>query len=219
MSAIAAFIGRIFMASLFVYSGGIKLFNPATTDTMITSVGLPAGLAIPVGLFEIVAGLALALGFMTRLAAILLAGYVALTILFFHNDFGTIQGMTAALSHLALIGGLLAIFAHSQMRWSYDSMRLTRKAEIARRDAEAKIHEAELRAAKAEAHAEGLKAAPVAAPVAASPTVIERERVIDRDRDGVDDRVQAKPVRRAKVDTDRDGIDDRDEPIDPRIRP
>ncbi|HUQ12790.1 MAG TPA: DoxX family protein [Novosphingobium sp.] len=212
MSAIAAFIGRIFIAALFVYSGALKLLNPAAAEQMITGVGLQSGLAIPVGIFELVAGLCLALGFMTRLAAILLAAYTAATILFFHNDFGNIEGMTAALMHLALIGGLLGIFAHSQMRWSYDSMRLTRKAEIARRDADAQVHEAELRAAKAEAHAEGLRSAP--APVVAP--VIERERVIDRNRDGVDDRVQAPP---AKIDTDRDGVDDRDEPIDPRIRP
>jgi len=90
-----------------------------------------------------------------RLAAILLAGYIAPTILFFHNDFGNQMGMIAALSHLALIGGLLCLFAHSQMRWSYDSMRLERKAEIARRDAEARVHDAEVRAAHAEGRVAG----------------------------------------------------------------
>ena len=95
---------------------------------------------------------------------------------------------------------MLCLFAHSQMRWSYDSMRLTRKAEIAERDAGVKVHQAEVRAAAAEARADGLRTAPVAAaPVAVAPA-------IDRNRDGVDDR-------------DRDGIDDRAEPIDPRLRP
>ena len=65
-------------------------------------------------------------------------------------DFTNPMGMTTVLQHLALIGGLLCLFAHSQMRWSYDSMRLERKAEIARRDADSRVHDAELRAARAE---------------------------------------------------------------------
>ena len=184
MNMIAAAIGRIFIALLFLYSGAIKLFNPAATEGMITGVGLPPGLAIPTGIFEIVAAVCLIVGFMTRMASILLAGFVALTILFYHRDFGTVQGATTALSHLAIIGGLLCLFAHSQMRWSYDSMRLTRRAEIAERDGTTKVHEAEVRAAAAEARADGLRTAPVAAaPVVAAPA-------IDRNRDGIDDRDQ-----------------------------
>jgi putative oxidoreductase len=181
MNMIAAAIGRIFIALLFLYSGATKLMNPTATEGMITGAGLPAGLAIPTGIFEVVAALCLIVGFMTRFASILLAGFVALTILFFHRDFTNMQGAIAALQHLALIGGLLCLFAHSQMRWSYDSMRLTRKAEIAERDAAAKVHDAELRAATAEARAEALRTAPVGAgPVTA--------RRIDRDGDGIDDR-------------------------------
>jgi putative oxidoreductase len=181
MNMIAAVIGRIFIALLFLYSGATKLMNPAATEAMITGAGLPPGLAIPTGIFEVVAAVCLIVGFMTRLASILLAGFTALTILFFHRDFTNMPGAIAALQHLALIGGLLCLFAHSQMRWSYDSMRLTRRAEIAERDSAAKIHEAELRAAAAEARADGLREAPaVAAPVTT--------RRIDRDRDGIDDR-------------------------------
>ena len=153
MNYIAAFVGRILLSLLFLYSGAMKLINPAAAEGMLGQVGLPAGLAIPVGIFEIVAALCLILGYMTRLAAILLAGYVALTIVFFNHDFTTMQGMIAALMHLAIIGGLLALFAHSQMRWSYDSMRLTRRGELATREAEERAHAAELRAAHAEGRA------------------------------------------------------------------
>ena len=73
---------------------------------------------------------------------------------------------------------MLCLFAHSQMRWSYDSMRLTRKAEIAECDGATKVHDAEVRAAAAEARADGLRTTPVAAaPVAVAPA-------IDRNRDG-----------------------------------
>jgi putative oxidoreductase len=203
MNTIAALIGRILLSLIFIVSGASKLFDPAGTEALITGVGLPAGLAIPAGLFELIAGLALALGFMTRLFSVLLAGFCLVTAFFFHNQFGDPMQAAMALKNVAIAGGLLCLFAHSQMRWSYDSMRLKRKAEIAERDAAEKVREAELRAAKAEAaneaHERTLQqthVAPAAAPVA--PVVATSNRVPakrhDRDRDGVDDRVENTPV-------------------------
>ena len=150
MNYVAAFVGRILLAIIFIVSGANKLFDPASADAMITAAGLPRGLGIPTGIFEVVAGLALVLGFMTRLFAILLAGFCLLTILFFHREFTDPMQAVQAMKNLAIAGGLLCLFAHSQMRWSYDSMRLERKAEIARRDADARVHDAEVRAARAE---------------------------------------------------------------------
>lgn len=160
MSHIAALIGRILIAAMFVLSGFGKLFDVAGTEAMITGAGLPSGLAMPVAIFEIVAGLALALGFMTRFAAILLAGFTLLATLFFHNRLTDPMQQVLALKNLAIAGGLLGIFAHSQMRWSYDSMKLERRAEIAERDALQKVRDAEMRAARAEGRAE----APVVEP-------------------------------------------------------
>jgi putative oxidoreductase len=167
MSAIVAAIGRILLALLFFCSGVMKLMNSTPAEAMLGQAGLSPQLAIPVGVFEVIAALCLALGLMTRLTAFLLAGYVALTILFFHHDFTTIEGQIAILQHLALIGGLLVVFAYGQMRWSYDHIRTARKGEVATAEAEARAHEAELRAARAEGRAEA-----VGAPV------------VDRDRDG-----------------------------------
>ena len=212
MNMIVAAIGRILLSLIFIVSGASKLFDPAATEAMITGAGLPAGLAIPTGAFELIGGIAIALGFMTRLFSILLAGFCLATALFFHRNFTDPMQAAMALKNVAIAGGFLCLFAHSQMRWSYDSMRLTRKAEIAERDGATKVHDAEIRAAAAEARADGLRTAPVAAaPVAVAP-------VIDRNRDGVDDRDQG-PAPSPRHDRDHDGIDDRAEPIDPRLRP
>lgn len=208
MNTIAALIGRILLSLIFIGSGASKLFDPAGTEAMITGVGLPAGLAIPTGLFELIAGLAIALGFMTRLFAILLAGFCLVTAFFFHNQIGDPMQLAMALKNVAIAGGLLCLFAHTQMRWSYDSMRLTRKAELAerkseitQRDADAKIHEAELRATKAEAHSEAQaqgartvfapppSAAEQVVPMSAATTRIAPS-TRDRDGDGVDDRIE-----------------------------
>src|SRR3546814_17836527 len=81
MSMIAVFIGRLFIAVIFLVSGINKLIHVADTNAMIRAAGLPSGLAIPIGLFELLAGACLVLGVATRLWSILLAAFVLLTIL------------------------------------------------------------------------------------------------------------------------------------------
>ena len=156
MSTIAAVIGRILIALIFIVSGFGKVMQPGLYEAMITGVGMPAGLAMPVGLFEIIAGLCLVVGLMTRLTAVLLFGFVALTTLLFHNRVGDPLQQAMALKNLAIMGGLLLVFAHSQMWWSYDAMRRTRKGELATRSAEERAQDAELRAARAEGAAAAL---------------------------------------------------------------
>src|SRR5690606_32471470 len=80
MSMIAAVIGRLLIALLFLVSGLQKIADPGPAGQMLESTNLPASLALPTGIFEVVAALLLAVGLMTRLVAILLAGYTALTI-------------------------------------------------------------------------------------------------------------------------------------------
>lgn len=182
MNTVAAFVGRILLAVIFIVSGISKLFDPAGTNAMIVNAGLPSGLAIPVGLFEVIGGLAIALGFMTRLFAILFAGFCLLTILFFHRDFADPLQSAMALKNLAMAGGFLCLFAHSQMRWSYDSMRLARRGEIATRDAEARARDAELRAARAEGHVAGVASHRAVGDTTFVTTDLDGSRVVERPR-------------------------------------
>ena len=154
MSAIAAFLGRLMLAALFVLSGIPKIIDPSGTAQMLTSANLPGSLAMPTGIFEVVAGLLLAIGIMTRLVSILLAGFTLLTVFFFHNQFGDPMQAAQALKNIAVAGGLLVVFAYGHMRWSYDHMRATRRGEVVAADATARAHDAELRAARAEGRAE-----------------------------------------------------------------
>lgn len=158
MSKIAAIIGRVLLGLLFIASGISKLMDLGGTAAMLSGAGLPGNLAIVVGLFELIAGLFLAAGFAVRLTSIALAGFTALTILFFHNRFTDPAQATTALKNLAIIGGLALAFAHSQMWHHYYAIRTRREGEVATRDAEQRVHEAELRAARAEARAEAVQA-------------------------------------------------------------
>ena len=110
--------------------------------------------AIPTGLFELIDGVCLALGIATRLWSVLLAGFVLLTILFFHREFTDPMQAMAAMKNLAIAGGLLCLFGYGHTRWSYDALRAKRRAEVAEGAAERHAVEAELRAARAEGRAE-----------------------------------------------------------------
>lgn len=149
MSMIAAVIGRLLLAVVFIVSGVQKIINPEPTAQMLVATNLPGNLALPTGVFEAVAGILLAIGLMTRLVSIVLAAFVALTIFFFHNQFADPLQGTLALKNTAIIGGLLMTFAFGQMRGSYDYLREKRRT-----------HLAEVRAAHAEGRIEGAAEAP-----------------------------------------------------------
>jgi putative oxidoreductase len=162
MSMIAALIGRILLAVIFIVSGIGKVIDPAPAAGMMASVGLPANMALGVGIFELLAGLLLAIGLMTRLVSIVLFVYVGLTILFFHSALADPAQQVNALKNLAIMGGMLMVFAYGQMRWSYDHWR-----------ARDKLREADIRLAHAEGKAEGATAA------AADHTTIVRDPVAE----------------------------------------
>lgn len=143
MSSIAAVIGRILLAVIFIVSGVTKLITVAATEAMIVGVGLPGGLAVPTGLFELVAGICLALGLMTRIASLLLAAFTLLAAILFHNRLTDPIQSAMFLKNLAIAGGLLLTFAHSQVWYGRDRLRRTYRDEHA-------AHDAEIRAARAE---------------------------------------------------------------------
>ncbi|WP_333839619.1 DoxX family protein [Novosphingobium sp.] len=153
MNTIAALAGRILLSLLFIISGLGKLFDVSSAQAALTAVGLSPDLALPAGLFELIAGLALAFGVATRLFAVLLAGFTLVTILFFHHNLLDHLQVVEALKNLAITGGLLALFAHRQVAWSYDGLR-------AKRDRESAARDAEMRAARAEGRAEAMADVP-----------------------------------------------------------
>jgi len=155
MSTIAAIIGRILLGALFIISGLQKIASPATTADYIESMTtLPGYLAAPTGVFEVVAGAILAVGLMSRLISLVLAIFVALTIVLFHNALADPTQMTDALKNIALIGGLLMVFAYGQLRWNYAHIKAERREVIAAREPEERTHAAEIAAARAEGRAE-----------------------------------------------------------------
>ena len=115
-------LGRWLIAAIFLISGVGKLFAPQATQDYIVSAGLPAPtltyfVAI---LVEIGGGIFLALGYRTRLAALVMALFTLATALGFHAHFSDPNQMTHFLKNIAITGGLLQVVAFGAGSLSLD---------------------------------------------------------------------------------------------------
>jgi putative oxidoreductase len=111
-TAYAPLIARILIGVLFVVAGVGKLGDVAGFTGYLTSGGLPAFLAWPTIALEVLGGLALILGYQTRIVALLLAGFTLLAALLYHFQPADQMQMAMFLKNLAITGGLLMLYAH-----------------------------------------------------------------------------------------------------------
>ncbi|MGK9052385.1 DoxX family protein [Neorhizobium petrolearium] len=131
-------VGRVLLSAMFILSGFPKLIDPSGTAGMITSAGIPAAtlLTYVAGIFEILAGLAVLLGFKTRIAALLLAAFSVFTALVFHSSAINIPGFPDAangmlsmfnqlnmMKNLTIAGGFLVLAAAGAGAYSIDGRR------------------------------------------------------------------------------------------------
>jgi putative oxidoreductase len=124
---VAALIGRILLAVIFLISGFGKIGGFEGTAGYIASKGLPlpqvvAALTIAV---ELGGGLLLAVGWKARWAALALAVFTLLAAIIFHNFWAAeaAQKMNQQinfLKNLAITGGMLMVFAFGPGRYSVD---------------------------------------------------------------------------------------------------
>ena len=131
--------GRVLFAVLFIYTGATKLFGiQATADFIaakvtipeivapytaqleaITKMPTPQMLAVGVGVFEILAGLMIAINFLPRLFSLLMIIFVGATIYYFHDFWNqtppdNAKTLIDALKNLSIIGALFMIFGYGR---------------------------------------------------------------------------------------------------------
>ncbi len=124
-------IARVLLALMFVLAGFSKFGNLAGTAGYIASKGLPLPmlLAIATASLEVVAGLAIAVGFKARWAALALALFTILASVLFHNYWAMpaeaqMMQQLMFMKNLAIVGGLLFVFSFGAGPASFDSRRL-----------------------------------------------------------------------------------------------
>jgi putative oxidoreductase len=122
-------VGRVLLAAIFVLSGVGKIFAPEATQGYIAHAGLPFQQLAFLGavLIEVAGGLLLAVGYKTRLAAIVLAVFSVATALIFHGAIGDQNQFIHLLKNLAIAGGLLQVVAFGAGPLSLDARPITRE--------------------------------------------------------------------------------------------
>ena len=118
MNGIIQLVGRIMLALIFILAGIGKIQDPAGTAGYMQSMGIPAILLWPTIALELLGGLAVAVGFYTRYAAIALAIFSVVAALIFHNNFADKMQMIMFLKDISMAGGLLLLAAGSKTGFS-----------------------------------------------------------------------------------------------------
>ncbi|MDF1631573.1 DoxX family protein [Mycoplana sp. MJR14] len=135
---VVVLVGRILLSVMFILSGYPKLLDPSGTAGMIAGAGLPASTALAylAGLFELVSGLFILVGFQTKITAYLLALFCVFTALVFHsgpinvpdfpeaaNGLLTMFNGLMMMKNLTIAGGFLVLAAFGPGSISVDARR------------------------------------------------------------------------------------------------
>lgn len=115
-------VARILMSVIFIMAGFSKLTAAAATAGFFEQLGIPMpGVSVYlVGLFELVAGLAVLVGFKARIAALLLALFCVASGFMAHYQPDDQLQMTSLMKNLAMAGGYLYIWLHGPGAFAID---------------------------------------------------------------------------------------------------
>ncbi len=115
----ADIVGRIALASLFLWSGYDMFAHMASQVALMQAYGMPAAnlLIWPAGLLELVAAAMLVLGWKARWAALALIVFTVASTFIFHAYWSVPSDqvwdqLNNFMKNLAIVGGLLVVLAH-----------------------------------------------------------------------------------------------------------
>jgi len=117
---VSELVGRSFLAVLFLLSGLGKIGAYSATAAYMSSVGVPSVLLPVVIATEVLGAIAIILGWQTRVAALLLAGYALLAAVVFHTNFADQIEMIMFLKNVSIAGGFLLLVANGAGPLSLD---------------------------------------------------------------------------------------------------
>lgn len=117
--------GRVLLSVIFILAGFAKLTAISGTAGWFASIGLPAPAVttVVVGLVELVGGIAVLVGYQTRIAAILLGVFTLAATAIAHTDFADQVQMMFLQKNLAIAGGLFVLAAFGAGALSIDGRR------------------------------------------------------------------------------------------------
>ena len=128
ISDAAALAGRILISIIFITAGAHKIGAYAGTADYMAKMGVPGMLLPLVILTDLGGGLAILVGWQTRIVSFLMAGFCLVSGLLFHYSVGDGPNMIHFWKNVAIAGGFLAILAGGAGGWSLDGMLAKKQA-------------------------------------------------------------------------------------------
>jgi putative oxidoreductase len=118
---LSAPLGRLLISLMFLMSGLNKAGNYSNTSGWMESMGVSGSLLPLVILLEIIGALAIILGWQTKIAAFLLAGFCLVSALIFHSDLSNQVEMIMFMKNIAIAGGFLFLVAGGAGNYALDN--------------------------------------------------------------------------------------------------
>ena len=119
LSNLSLLAGRTMLSAMFIMAGISKIGAYAGTQAYMESTGLPGLLLPAVIALEIAGGFAILVGYQTRVAALLLAGFTLMAAIVFHSDFGQQMQTILFTKNIAIAGAFLLLYAQGPGDWSF----------------------------------------------------------------------------------------------------
>ncbi|MEW5965029.1 MAG: DoxX family protein [Pseudomonadota bacterium] len=109
-------VARIFMAAIFIQAGAGKIPGYAGTQAYMAKSGVPGELLPLVIALEIAGGVAILVGLYARLAGLALALFTIAAAVMFHSEVGDRMQLIHFMKNVAIAGGLLLLAANGPGR-------------------------------------------------------------------------------------------------------
>jgi putative oxidoreductase len=113
-------LGRICIASIFLFSGFEKIFDINGTIQWMSTFGVSKIFLAPTIVLEIVLPILIIIGYKTKIASSLLSLFCLTTAFIFHSDFSDQLQIIDFLKNISLTGGLLFLTINGAKNWSLD---------------------------------------------------------------------------------------------------
>lgn len=117
----ATLVGRVLISVMFIMAGYSKIGGYEGAQGYMESMGVPGSLLPVVIALELLGGIAVLIGYQTKIAAFLLGGFTFLAAIIFHSDFSQQMQMILFMKNLAISGAFLLLFVHGPGQWAVTS--------------------------------------------------------------------------------------------------
>ena len=121
INTLSAPVGRLLISLMFLMSGLNKIGNYSNTSGWMESMGVSSSFLPLVITLEILAAVAIIIGWKTKIAAFLLAGFCIISGLIFHSDFSNQLEIIMFMKNIAIAGGFLFLVVNGPGNFSIDN--------------------------------------------------------------------------------------------------